>query len=107
MKIDISDELAELLRKFEANEPPFKTDHDRLVELREQLHRSRVAGANKTNAMQSRAAADFRKPWLARYRALRADGLCRKRAIDKVDDEMIAAGKMMSRAWLYKTLTDS
>ncbi len=75
--------------------------------VRETEAARRVAGANKTNAMQSRAAANFRKHWLARYRALRADGLSRKRAIDRVDEEMIAAGKMRSRAWLYRNLTDS
>ncbi len=102
MNIDIPDELAELLRRFDANEPPFKTDHDRLVELREQLHRSRVAGAKKTNAMQSQAATDFWEPWIAAYRLYRSNGASRSDAIKQVMQDMENAGCPRSQSTTYE-----
>ncbi len=111
MVVPVSDELADLLRRFHANEPPFKTDHDRLVELREQLHRNRVAGGKAKAAARKAEQERFWQGWRETYQRLVDHGKARE-AISIIENLMIKAqaippgsDKVASKATIRRKLT--
>ncbi len=74
--------------------------------VRETEAARRVAGANKTNAMQSQAAADFWGRWITAYRSYRISGASRSEAIRQVMEDMELADCPRSRSTTYERLID-